>query len=128
MKMLSTDDMFTMALGAGAWAVAIPAVKIAGTSVANEPTGENTTKVLACVVGVGIAYITTPLLSYIRNWKTSNEKVRGIALALGTAQVVDGLCHMFYPTFYTNDPSTGLACAGNIFYGAGLLGIFSAIQ
>jgi hypothetical protein len=48
--------------------------------------------------------------------------------ALGTAQVIDGLCHLFYPSFYHNDATVGLACAGNIFYGAGLLGILSAYQ
>ena len=30
--------------------------------------------------------------------------------------------------FYHDNPDIGLGCAGNIFYGAGLLGIFSAYQ
>ena len=46
--------------------------------------------------------------------------------ALGTAQIIDGLVHLFYPSFYHDNPAIGLGCAGNIFYGAGLLGIFSA--
>jgi hypothetical protein len=54
--------------------------------------------------------------------------VRGVALALGVAQVTDGLMHMFYPSFYSSDRDVGIACASNIFLGAGLLGIFSAYQ
>ena len=51
-----------------------------------------------------------------------------IALALGAAQTIDGLVHMFMPDFYSADRETSVGCAANIFYGAGLLGIFSAYQ
>ena len=123
--MASISDLQSLAVGAAGWAVAIPAVKIAGSGVANGGTNE---KALALVVGIGIASCTTPLLSYIMSWKTPHERVRGIALALGAAQVTDGLMHLFFPEFYSADKAVGLACAGNIFYGAGLLGIFSAYQ
>ncbi|CAB9516179.1 expressed unknown protein [Seminavis robusta] len=122
---ITIADLTTMAAGATAWAMAIPAVKIAGNGVA---TGSDTNKGLALLVGIGIAYATTPLLSLVLGWKTASEKVRGVALALGTAQTIDGLVHLFYPSFYHENPTVGLGCAGNIFYGAGLLGIFSAYQ
>jgi type IV secretory pathway VirB2 component (pilin) len=116
------DDITTMIAGAAAWMCAIPAVQVAGRSVAKGGTG---TKVGAVVAGVIIAYGTTPLLSYLFGWKTAHQKVRGIALALGTAQVIDGLVHIFQPSFYSNGHQEGIGCAGNIFLGAGLLGIFS---
>eukprot|EP01039_Chlorochromonas_danica_P019199 gene19199-23212_t len=64
-------------------------------------------------------------MSYLMGWKTREAKIRGIALALGTAQTLDGVVHMLYPHFYSTIPSVALAAAGNIFWGAGLLGIFS---
>jgi hypothetical protein len=121
--MASISDLTTMAVGAVGWAAAIPAVKMAGAGVAAGGAGE---KSLALVIGVGIAAATTPLLSYLLQWQTPHERVRGVALALGAAQVTDGLFHLFWPAFYAVDAHVGLACAGNIFYGAGLLGIFSA--
>jgi hypothetical protein len=66
------------------------------------------------------------LCYYIMGWKTPHERARGVALAIGAAQVTDGLMHLFTPDFYSADRNVGLACAGNIFYGAGLLGIFQA--
>jgi len=65
-------------------------------------------------------------MGYILGWKTQPERVRGIALALGTAQVLDGLVHFFKPNFYSSDHEESLASAGNIFFGAGMLGILSA--
>jgi hypothetical protein len=85
----------------------------------------STGQVVALVVGAGIAAATTPLLSSIMGWQTRQQRVRGIALALGVAQTIDGLAHFFHPTIYAANPTVGLACAGNIFYGAGLLGILS---
>jgi type IV secretory pathway VirB2 component (pilin) len=117
------NDLVTMVAGGAAWTCAIPAVQLAGRSVAKGGTG---TKVAAVVAGVIIAYGTTPLLSYLMSWKTAETKVRGIALALGTAQVIDGLVHIFMPTFYSKSHPVGIGCAGNIFLGAGLLGIFSS--
>lgn len=76
--------------------------------------------------GVGLAAVTTPVLGYLLGWRTREERVRGIAIALGTAQTIDGLVHFFYPTLYAADPRVGIGAAGNIFLGAGLLGIFSA--
>jgi len=147
-----SSDLTTMIVGAAAWTVAIPAVKVAGNGVT---TGGNGSKVLALLVGFVIAWSTTPLLSMLMGWKTPNQKVRGVALvstkaagicirsgfisshlltppyplqALGTAQVIDGMAHLFYPAIYHENPNVGLGCAGNIFYGAGLLGILSAYQ
>jgi hypothetical protein len=117
------DDIMTVIAGAAGWTCAIPAVKVAGRAVANSDSFG--TKVAAILVGVGIAYGTTPLMSHIMDWKTPERKVRGIALALGTAQLIDGLVHIFLPTFYSKSYEEGIGCAGNIFLGAGLLGIFS---
>ena len=120
-----TNDFKTMIMGVAGWSIAVPAVKIAGQACV----ASNGNKAGAVVFGVGLAYITTPLLARIAGWKTPTEKVRGVALALAlAAQMVDGLVHIFFPSFYTDHPPTGLACAGNIFWGAGLLGIFSAFQ
>jgi hypothetical protein len=119
------SDATTFALGAVAWAAAIPAVQWAGPLVAN---GGTTGKIIALVVGTAIAASTTPLLARLMGWRTSQERVRGIALALGVAQVLDGLLHFFNPEFYATNHAVGLAAAGNIFLGAGLLGIFSAYQ
>ena len=133
----NNKDMTIMAVGAAAWACAVPAVQMAGrglmassshTSSSKDEFGFLVSRAAALLVGIGIAAGTTPLLSYLLHWQTPSEKVRGIALALGTAQVIDGLVHLFAPDFYDKDPRVGLACAGNIFYGAGLLGIFSAFQ
>ena len=123
--MITTGDVKTLAVGAAAWSMAIYPVKIAGHGVA---TGGTNHKALAVVVGVGIAYATTPLLSALMGWKTQYARVRGIALALGAAQVIDGLVYIFMPTFYSDNDKVGLGCAGNIFFGAGLLGIFSAFS
>ncbi len=75
--------------------------------------------------GIGLAAVTTPALSYLLGWKTREARIRGIALALGMAQTLDGIVHTFYPTFYSTTLNYALAGAGNIFWGAGLLGIFS---
>lgn len=78
---LSSNDLITMAVGASAWVLVIPAVRIAGRGVA---TGESMEKGLALLVGIGISYSTTPLLSKLLGWRTSNQKVRGVALVSGT--------------------------------------------
>jgi hypothetical protein len=117
-------DVMTLIAGAAGWTCAIPAVQATGLAVANSDSIG--TKMAVILVGVGIAYGTTPLVSYVMGWNTSERKVRGIALALGTAQVIDGLVHIFQPTFYSKSYHEGIGCAGNIFLGAGLLGIFSA--
>jgi type IV secretory pathway VirB2 component (pilin) len=112
-----------MLVGGAVWTCAILPVQLAGRSVAKGGTG---TKVAAVAVGAIIAYGTTPLFAYLMSWKTAETKIRGIALALGTAQVIDGLVHIFMPTFYSKNHPEGIGCAGNIFLGAGLLGIFSS--
>jgi len=123
---MNTDDLKSLGIGAIAWSLAVPAVKFAGDAVAKEKGSGNTAKIGAVVFGACLAASTTPLLSYIMGWKTPHSRVRGIALALGAAQTIDGLVHLFMPDFYSTDRNTSVACAGNIFYGAGLLGIFSA--
>jgi len=125
---ISTSDLIALAAGAGRWKIAILAVKSVGVFIAQDGGEKTENKAIAIVIGVGIAYMTTPLLSRCLGWKTPGEKVRGVALALGAAQVTDGLVHMFYPTFYLSDPNVGIACASNTFFGTGLLGIFSAYQ
>jgi hypothetical protein len=122
-SMANSFDAKALVSGALAWAAAIPAVMLVGPKTAESSATSN--KVLALALGVGISAATTPLLSYVLNWRTREEKVRGIALALGTAQVLDGIVHIAHPKFYANDAGEGLACAGNIFWGAGLLGILS---
>lgn len=66
-----------MIVGATGWAMVIPAVKIAGQAVVKE--GKQN-KVLAMAFGVGLAYVTTPLLSIVLGWSSPVEKVRGVAL------------------------------------------------
>ena len=114
-----------MLAGAAAWTVAIVPVSIAGKIV---HAGGTDTKFLALVFGTGIAAGTTPFLAYLLNWKTQYARVRGIAIALGTAQTIDGLVHLFLPHFYNEDHSIGIMCSANIFFGAGFLGIFSAFM
>ena len=74
----TSSDLLAMIAGATGWAVAIPAVQIAGNAVVTAPSANN--KALALLVGIGIAYGTTPLLSKLLAWKTSTQKVRGVAL------------------------------------------------
>jgi ethanolamine transporter EutH len=126
---MNWKDLKIIAAGALGWTIAIPAVQIAGQGVAvtalESSDNKMGAKVIAVVVGVGIAAATTKLLSTVMGWTTQYERVRGVALALGTAQTIDGLVHIFYPTFYSKDPAVSVGCAGNIFLGAGLLGLFS---
>jgi hypothetical protein len=120
---MNSEDVSSMIAGAVAWTMAIVPVATVGKVVHAGGTG---TKVLALILGTGIAAGTTPLLAYVMNWKTQYARVRGIALALGTAQTIDGLVHLFLPHFYNKDHAIGVMCSANIFFGAGLLGIFSA--
>lgn len=120
---MNADDMKTMLAGAAAWTAAIVPVSMVGKIVSTGGTGA---KVVALIVGAGISAGTTPLLASLMNWKTQYARVRGIAIALGTAQTIDGLVHLFLPHFYNQDHSIGIMCSANIFFGAGLLGIFSA--
>jgi hypothetical protein len=121
-----SSDLITVAAGAAAWSLAIVPVKSVGAFCANSDVVAN--KIFAMLLGVGIAYSTTPIMSFLLGWTTPYQKVRGVALALGAAQVTDGIIQMWIPTFYNSDPMVGILCASNIFYGAGLLGIFSAYQ
>lgn len=120
---MNSDDLSSMVAGAVAWTMAIVPVATAGKVVHAGGTG---TKVLALILGAGIAAGTTPLLAYVMKWKTQYARVRGIAIALGTAQTIDGFVHLFLPHFYNENHSIGIMCSANIFFGAGLLGIFSA--
>lgn len=119
---MDNGDLKALVAGAVAWLLVIPAVKLAGSVVAEGGVG---TKLGMVAVGAGISVTTTPILSRLLGWTTRADRVRGIALALGAAQTIDGLVHFFAPDFYASDPRVGLASAGNIFLGAGLLGIFS---
>jgi hypothetical protein len=128
---MNVQDLSTMAVGALAWTAAIVPVKLAGSACADDDAvvrkGRNAFHRGVCVlVGIALAAVTTPAMAYLCGWKTPHERVRGIAIALGTAQTIDGLTHIFNPSFYAKNKSVSIACAGNIFFGAGLLGIFSA--
>lgn len=122
MSNITTSDTLAMLAGAGAWAAVIPIVKYAGEAC---EVGGNNTKIAFLGFGVVLAGVTTPLMSYLLGWKTREARIRGIALALGMAQTLDGVVHVLYPNFYSSNPSFALASAGNIFWGAGLLGILS---
>lgn len=90
----NNNDWLTVAAGATAWAIAIPAVRIAGNGVV---TGGSLGKGLALIAGVGIAYVTTPILSMLLGWKTRHEKVRGVALV----SCVCGCCGLVVDIFET---------------------------
>ncbi len=124
--MPSYFDIKAVVAGAAGWAAAIPIVMYAGPR-SNEASSAGA-KAAALALGVGIAAVTTPTLSYLLGWKTREEKLRGVALGIGAAQVLDGLVHVAYPKFYANDAADGLACASSIFWAAGLTGILSCYQ
>jgi hypothetical protein len=106
-----------------AWTMAIVPPETIGKAIADGGIG---TKVFAIVLSAGIAAGTTPLQLYIMDWKTPHARVGDIAIAIGTAQTMDGLVHLFIPNFYNEDRHTAVMCSANIFFLAGLLGIFSA--
>lgn len=120
---MAANDGVALVAGAVAWGAAVPIVKAAGPVVAR---GSTAAKCGMLVVCLGIAAATTPLLSKALGWQTRAERVRGVALALGAAQTIDGLVHFFKPGFYSADSAVAVGAAGSIFAGAGLLGIFSA--
>jgi type IV secretory pathway VirB2 component (pilin) len=128
---MNAQDLATMLVGAAAWTLAIIPVKMAGSACANENgTAEKSkaafNKSVCMVIGVAIAAVTTPAIAGLCGWRSAHERVRGIAIALGTAQTIDGMMHIWNPTFYSKNRDVAVACAGNIFLGAGLLGILSA--
>ena len=122
---MNAMDAKSFAAGFAAWAAAIPIVKVAGEYTADGATGK---LLMMGSVGLGIAFATTPLLSAILGWRTREQRVRGIAIALGVAQTIDGVVHLLYPSFYSSNPSVALSAAGHIFFGAGALGILSAFS
>ena len=115
--------MKALAAGAGAWAVAVPLVRAVGPIIARGSPAAKGGVVLMCVA---IAAATTPLLARILGWRTPHERVRGVALGLGMAQLLDGAVHTLRPTLYSEDARAALGGAGAIFTAAGALGIFSA--
>lgn len=123
---MDVQDAKTIVAGAAVWRIAIPIVKIAGKAVADNKSAFSAKKVAVWGLIAGISSVTTPLFAAVLGWQTPNEKVRGIALALGTAQTLDGLVHTFWPSFYNPEHGPAVASAGSIFTAAGLLGIFSA--
>lgn len=118
-------DAVNIAAGAAAWGAAVPLVRAVGPIVAS---GSRGAKLGAYLLAVGISAATTPLLARLLGWRNPQERVRGIALALGTAQTIDALVHFFVPAFYSTNPATALGCSGAVFAAAGSLGIFSAYQ
>ena len=119
---MNTTDIKAIVAGSIGWTVAIPLVRLVGPRVSS---GSNLEKVSVLTLCLGIGIVTTPLLSHILNWHTSNERIRGIALALGTAQCIDGVVNMFIPDFYSPNALHALGGVASIFAAAGTLGIFS---
>jgi hypothetical protein len=143
------QDLAIVVIGAVAWTLAIVPVQLAGKACAGDDsvaknddnkggklikTSSSSSsssslafnKGVCLVIGVALAAVTTPVLSSVCGWHTPHERVRGVAIALGTAQTMDGIMHIYHPTFYSKNPNVAIAGAGNIFLGAGLLGILSA--
>jgi len=119
------DDLASLGIGALAWASVIPLVSFAGEAIKRQNSSVGP-KLLFLGVGAALALVTTPLLARILGWRTRHARVRGIALSLGTAQTLDGIVHMFFPQFYSNDPIAAHYASACVFFGAGTLGIASA--
>lgn len=116
-------DAVLFPLGGAAWLVAVPIVKFACKVSAGNEVGP---KIATMALGALIAAVTTPVASMLVGWKSRDEKVRGIAIMLGVAQMIDGVVHLFFPAFYSSNTQQATAASGNIFFGAGALGIASA--
>jgi len=115
-------DAKALIAGAAIWAAIIPLVTLAGRATAGSTA---TQKLGLLALHVGIAAATPPVLSYVLGLKTSSERLRSITLALGAAQLLDGVAHIVHPAIYSTSSDVAIASAGNIFLGAGLLGIYS---
>ena len=119
---MAANDAVALAAGAAAWALAVPVVKLVGPAVA---TGGPRARIATVLLALGISAVTTPLLSRLLGWTRREQRVRGIALALGAAQTIDGAIHIFSPSFYSTNGAAALGSAGAIFSAAGFLGILS---
>lgn len=117
-----SNDATSAGFGVLGWAVAVPVVRLAG-----EISKSHGDSAKWGVLGLGfsISLFTTPLGGSLLGWKTQDSRIRGIAIALGTAQMIDGVVHMFYPDFYSADPTEARASSAAIFFGAGCLGVLS---
>jgi uncharacterized oligopeptide transporter (OPT) family protein len=122
---MEQGDAVALAAGAAGWVVAIPVVQFAGSLAKNEQTPN---KLLVLGLGFVISLATTPLIGYFLGWKTRASRIRGIALALGMAQTIDGVVHMFHPEFYSADKVAAHYASSSIFFGAGVLGIASVFS
>jgi len=116
------EDAKTLIAGAAAWACAVPVVRFAGPLIARG----GGPRLAALALCGAIALSTTPVVSYILGWRSRAERMRGIALALGAAQAIDGLVHVFVPRFYGADADASLGACSSIFLTAGLTGLASA--
>jgi hypothetical protein len=120
---MQSGDARALIAGAAGWAAAAPLVRAVGPVVAD---GSPAAKAVVLALAAGISALTTPLLARLLGWRSAHERVRGIALALGAAQCIDGLVHFYWPGFYSANPRVALGASGSVFAAAGLLGIFSA--
>lgn len=120
---MSSSDLLSAGVGAVAWGAVIPFVKFAGKAIA--ATEKNTTKVMVLGAVLALSIVTTPIAGKLLKWERREERIRGVAIGLGIAQTLDGLVHMFNPTFYSNNPVEANYSSAAIFFGAGTLGILS---
>lgn len=120
---MQPGDGRALVAGAAAWAAAAPLVRAVGPVVAR---GSPAAKAGVLALAAGISVLTTPLLARLLGWRTPPERVRGVALALGVAQCIDGLVHFYWPRFYSADAAAALGSSGAVFAAAGVLGICSA--
>jgi hypothetical protein len=125
---ISSFDAKALLIGGIGWVGVIPLVRGIGRYTAARTNNQDTRKAIGMGAGVIIAAVTTPLISSVLGWETTEEKTRGIALGLGVAQLTDGVVHLLFPSFYDKDDQTAIQCAGHIFWGAGLVGILSCYQ
>jgi hypothetical protein len=128
MAPISSFDAKALLAGGIAWVCVIPIVRGVGRYTGAQTNDQGTRKAIGMGAGVIVAAATTPFVGAVLGWETSEEKTRGIALALGVPQVIDGVVHLLFPNFYDKDDQVALQCAGHIFLGAGLLGILSCYQ
>jgi hypothetical protein len=120
--MSAVFDAKSLAAGALVWLAVIPVVKWAGRVTVNSTTPQ---KLGLFALHVAVAAATPPLLTYALSCETSAERLRGVTLALGAAQILDGVAHIVKPNVYSDNAPVAIASAGNVFFAAGLLGVFS---
>lgn len=118
------EDVSAIVAGAAVWALAIPLVRYAGPII----TGSGGARIGMLAVCAVIAAVTTPAMATVLGWRSRAQRIRGVALALGAAQTIDGLVFAFYPALYVAASNTEVlrGVGSGIMFTAGLTGIASA--